>query len=145
MKRILAVILGMMLVLACTSALAETGIDTGAVLTQVVIWVLCGVLTVLGAVFTWVAKAYIIPWVRDVAVPWLTQHQLLEAAKEAVEYAEAMLGRLNGEAKLKLALEVLKDKGWDIDSDAVVQAVKAKWLELNLAQVGAGVKDTAAG
>ena len=60
----------------------------------------------------------------------------------AVEYAEAVVGRFNGEEKLKLALTVLESKGWDISSDEVLQAVKAKWQELNLAQVAAGVKGT---
>jgi hypothetical protein len=129
-----------MLVLMCASAVAEGAIDTGVILTQVVIWVLCGVLTVLGGVATWVAKKYVVPWLKDVAVPWLKQHQLLEAAKVAVEYAEAVVGRFNGEEKLKLALTVLESRGWHIDSDEVLQAVKAKWQELDLMQMAAGVK-----
>lgn len=142
MKKVLfAGMLCLMLVLLCTGAVAEMGIDTGAILTQVVIWVLCGVLTALGAAATWTAKRYVIPWLKDVAVPWLTQHQLLEAAKVAVEYAEAVVGRFNGEEKLKLALTVLESRGWNIDSDEVLQAVKAKWQEMDLAQVAAGVKE----
>ena len=143
MKKVLfAGMLCLMLMLLCTGAVAETGIDTGAILTQVVIWVLCGVLTALGAVATWAAKRYVIPWLKDVAVPWLMQHQLLEAARVAVEYAEAVVGRFNGEEKLKLALTVLESRGWNIDSDEVLQAVKAKWQEMDLAQVAAGVKGT---
>jgi len=142
MKKILWGLLCLMMVLACGVALAEGAIDTGAIVTQVVIWVLCGLLTVLGTVATWAMRRYVLPWLKDTAVPWLTQHNLLEAAKVAVEYAEATLGRFNGEEKLKLALEVLKSKGWDIDSDEVLQAVKAKWQELDLAQLAAGVKGT---
>ena len=83
---------------------------------------------------------YIIPWLKDVAVPWLQQHQLLEVAKVAVAYAKAVMGRFNGEAKRKLALTVLERNGWQIDSDEVLQAVKAKWQEMNLTQVAAVVK-----
>ncbi len=140
MKKVLWMMVCVMLVLLCTSAMAETAIDTGAIVTQVVIWVLCGALTVLGGIATWAAKRYVIPWVQEVAAPWLKQHQLLEAAKVAVEYAEAVVGRFNGEEKLKLALTVLESKGWNVKSEEVLQAVKAKWQELDLAQVAAGVK-----
>ncbi len=140
MKKVLWVMVCLMLVLLCTSAVAEVAIDTGAIVTQVVIWVLCGALTVLGGVATWAAKTYVLPWLRDVAVPWLKQKNLLDAAKVAVEYAEAVVGRFNGEEKLRLALTVLESKGWNVNSDEVLQAVKAKWQEMNLAQVAAGVK-----
>lgn len=142
MKRILAIWMLLMLVLVSTYAMAETAVDTSAVMTQVVIWVLCGVLTALGAVATWVAKSYIIPWLKDVAVPWLKQHKLLEAAKTAVEYAEAELGRHTGDEKWKLALSLLDKLGFNIDDETVVAALKAKWQELDLAQVTAGIKDT---
>ena len=59
----------------------------------------------------------------------------------AVEYAEAELGRYTGDKKWTMALELLDKLGFDIDSDEVIAALKAKWLELNLAQVAAGVKD----
>jgi len=143
MRKLLAGILCLMMVaMLCTVALAETAIDQTTVATQVVIWVLCGLLTTISAVVTWAVKKYEIPWLNTVAVPWLKQHNLLEAAKVAVEYAEAVVGRFNGEEKLKLALTVLESRGWDINSDEVLQAVKAKWQELNLAQVAAGVKGT---
>ena len=37
---------------------------------------------------------------------------------------------------------MLESKGWDINSDEVLQALKAKWQELDLTQVAAGVKGT---
>ena len=104
------------------------------------IWVLCGVLTALGALTTWAAKTYLIPWLKTTAVPWLKQHSLLEAAKVAVEYAEAIVGRYNGDEKWKLALTLLESKGWNINSTEVITALKAKWQELDLAQVAAGIK-----
>ena len=142
MKKVLAGLLCLMMVLVCASALAETVIGKAEIVTQFVIWVLCGVLTAVSALATWAVKTYVIPWMNTVAVPWLKQNHLLEAAKVAVEYAEAIVGRFNGEEKLQLALTVLESKGWDIKSDAVLQALKAKWQELNLAQVAAGVKGT---
>lgn len=140
MKKIMAMLLCLMMVLAAGLALAEAEVDTTEVITQVVIWVLCGVLTALGALATWAAKTYLIPWLKMTAVPWLRQHSLLEAAKVAVEYAEAVVGRYNGDEKWKLALTLLESKGWNINSTEVITALKAKWQELDLAQVAAGVK-----
>lgn len=136
----------LVMVLLCGSALAKTAatvatVDATTITTQIVTWGLLGILTVLGTLFGIVMKTYVVPWINAVAVPWLKQHNLLVAAQVALEYAEAVVGRFNGEEKLKLALTVLESKGWDIDSDTVLQAVKAKWLELNLAQVAAGVKE----
>ena len=144
MKRILAMLTLAVLCMAVLmpGAYAET-IDKTEVATQVAIWVLCGLLAALGALATWAINGYVVPWLRTVAVPWLTQHNLLEAAKAAVEYAESVVGRFNGEEKLQLALTVMESKGW-IKSDEVLQALKAKWLELNLAQVAAGIKGTIA-
>lgn len=140
MKKIIALLLALVLVLLCTYAVADTVIDKAEVGTQLVIWVLCGILSALGALATWAVKSYVVPWLKDVAVPWLEQHRLLEAAKVAVEYAEGMVGRFNGEEKLRVALAVLESKGW-VKSDAVLQAVKAKWVELDLQQIAAGVKE----
>ncbi len=140
MKKILAVCLTLMLVLLCTSAVAETGIDKAEVGTQVVIWVLCGILSALGALATWATKSYVVPWLKDVAVPWLKQRNLLTAAQVAVEYAEGVVGRFNGEEKLQLALTIMESRGW-VKSDEVLQAVKAKWVELDLQQIAAGVKE----
>ncbi len=98
------------------------------------IWVLCGVLIAVGALSTWTVKTYVVPWLRDVAVSWLKQNNLLEVAKVAVEYAEAAVGRFNSEEKLQLALTMLESKGWNIKNDEMLQFVKAKWQELDLAQ-----------
>ncbi len=144
MKKIIALLLALVLVLLCTYAVADTVIDKAEVGTQLVIWVLCGILSALGALATWAVKSYVVPWLKDVAVPWLEQHRLLEAAKVAVEYAEGMVGRFNGEEKLRVALAVLESKGW-VKSDAVLQAVKAKWVELDLQQIAAGVKEGVGG
>ncbi len=141
MKRILGITVCLLLVLTCGVAAAETAVDTGEIVTQVVIWVLLGVLTALGTAATWVSKTYILPWLKDTAVPWLKQHKLLQAAQTAVEYAEAMLGRYTGDQKWQMAVELLDKMGFDVNSDEVVAALKAKWRELNLAQIAAGVKE----
>ena len=140
MKRIIALLLALGLVLLCTCAIAETVIDMAEVGTQVVAWVLCGILSALGALATWAVKSYVLPWLKDAAVPWLKQRNLLTAAQVAVEYAEGVVGRFNGEQKLQIALSIMESKGW-VKSDEVLQAVKAKWVELNLQQIAAGVKD----
>jgi len=122
-------------------AYADGGtIDKAEVGTQVVIWVLCGILSALSALATWATKSYVIPWLKDVAVPWLKQRNLLATAQVAVEYAEGVVGRFSGKEKLQLALTVMESRGW-IMSDEVSQAIKAKWVELNIAQIAAGVKD----
>ncbi len=60
----------------------------------------------------------------------------------ALEYAEALLWRYTGDEKWKMALGLLKELGFDVDSDEVIAALKAKWLEMDLAQMVAGVKKT---
>ena len=95
---------------------------------------LCGALTALSALATWMLKTYMIQWIRDVAVPWLKQHNLLEAAKVAVEYAEGAVGRFSGEEKLRLALTIMESRGW-IKSDEVLQALKATCLEIMSSRV----------
>ncbi len=140
MKKITSLILTMVLLLLCTCAVAETAIDKAEVGTQLVIWVLCGILSALGALATWAAKSYVVPWLKDVAVPWLKQRNLLTAAQVAVEYAEGVVGRFNGEEKLQLALTIMESRGW-VKSDEVLQVLKAKWVELDLQQIAAGVKE----
>jgi hypothetical protein len=142
MKRILAMLMCILMVAVIpVAAMAETTVDGGQIATQVIAWALCSILAALGALATWAAKKYAIPWIRDVAAPWLEQHNLLEAANTAVEYAEAALGRYNGDDKLKMALAYLQRNGWNIESENVLAAVQAKWQELNLAQITAGVKE----
>ena len=142
MKRVLAIL---MLATLCIMTMIPVAYADGAAIdkaevgTQVVIWVLCGILTAFGALATWAAKTYILPWIKDVAVPWLRQRNLLAAAQVAVEYAEGVVGRFNGEEKLRLALTIMESRGW-IKSDEVLQAIKAKWVELNISQIAAGVK-----
>jgi hypothetical protein len=142
MKKVFAILMCILMVAVIpVAALAEATVDTGEITTQVVAWALCSILAALGAMATWTIKKYAIPWIQNIAAPWMEQHNLLEAAKTAVEYAEAALGRYNGEDKLKMALAYLQRNGWNIESENVLAAVQAKWQELNLAQITAGVKE----
>ena len=45
----------------------------------------------------------------------------------------------------RLVLTLLESKGWNINSTEVITALKAKWQELDLAQVAAGVKSAVTG
>lgn len=64
-------------------------------------------------------------------VPWLKDKQLYEAAVIVVKAAEAVYGRYNGEQKFKAALDSLKNRGYDIESEKVIEAVQAAWKELD--------------
>ena len=50
------------MVLVCGVVLAETDIGTGAIVTQVVIWMRYGLLTVLGTAVTWAMRRYMHSW-----------------------------------------------------------------------------------
>ena len=73
-------------------------------------------------------------------VPWLKNKNLYEAAIIAVNAAEAAFGRYHGEEKFLAALESLKEKGFDIDSNKVKDAVNAAWKELDMAMRADGEK-----
>ena len=73
-------------------------------------------------------------------VPWLKEKNLYEAAVIAVNAAEALYGRYKGPEKLEAALEDLKQKGFDINSKIVLNAVEAAWKELDRAMYDSGEK-----
>lgn len=73
-------------------------------------------------------------------VPWLKQRNLFDAAIVAVHAAEALYGRYNGKEKLKKALESLKEKGFDVNSSVVMDAVQAAWKQLDQAMYASGEK-----
>ena len=73
--------------------------------------------------------------------PWLETNHLMEAATIAVSAAEALYGRYHGEEKLETALAQLKEAGWDITRDDVLNAVRAAWQKMNTSQIAAGEKE----
>lgn len=79
--------------------------------------------------------------VKKYVLPWIETNHLMEAATVAVQAAQAIFGRYNGEAKLQAALEQLKNDGWDIESEKVMNALRAAWQNLNLMQIESGVKE----
>ena len=79
-------------------------------------------------------------WVRYVK-PWLEQRDLTDAAKIVVEAVEALLGRYCGEEKWRLALEKMQERGFNIDSEIVIDALRSAWQQLDTAMIAAGEKD----
>lgn len=79
-------------------------------------------------------------WVKYVK-PWLEQRDLYDAAKIVVEAVEALLGRYCGEDKWKLALEKMQERGFNIDSDIVMDALRSAWKQLDIAQMESGEKE----
>ena len=71
-------------------------------------------------------------------VPWLKEKNLYQAAVVAVNAAEALYGRYHGDEKLNAALESLKAKGFDINSNRVKEALGAAWKELDRAMYADG-------
>ena len=111
------------------------------IVTKAVVWIIGAIGAALSALLVNVTKKYIYPWLHDVIVPWLKQRGLLDAAQAAVKYAEAELGRHTGDDKWLLAQDMLASKGYNIDSTEVVEALKAAWTDLNIAQITAGIKE----
>lgn len=79
-------------------------------------------------------------WVKYVR-PWLEQRDLTDAAKIVVEAVEALLGRYCGEDKWKLALEKMQDRGFDVDSEIVMDALRSAWKQLDIDQIASGEKE----
>lgn len=73
-------------------------------------------------------------------VPWLKDKRLYDAAVIAVNAAEALYGRYNGDQKLEAALNSLKERGYDIESDKVLEAIRAAWKQLDQAMYLDGEK-----
>ena len=73
-------------------------------------------------------------------VPWLKNKNLYDAAVVAVNAAEALYGRYHGDEKLTAALNSLKEKGFDIDSSRVKEALNSAWKEMDRAMYESGEK-----
>ena len=148
MKKSLAILMALLMVLTLPlmalpfAVLAEGEAVAGPILswteifTQGVIWLISAVA---GIVFFFIWK-WLYPMLRDTVIPWLKDRNLMIIAEAAVKYAEAVLGRYNGDKKWMIALDWLRKKGWNIDSEAVLAALKSAWYSLNLDQIKAGIK-----
>ena len=98
------------------------------------------VVAVIGVIGTAVSALIGRVWVKYVC-PWLEQRDLTDAAKIVVEAVEAIFGRYCGEQKWQAALEKMVERGFNIDSDIVLDALKAAWKQLDMAMIAAGEKD----
>ena len=148
MKKIIGILLVVMVCVAplLVTAGAETttvatAVNWSTLLTQIVVWAIGA----LAAVAAWALKKYIYPWFLTAVVPWLKTHNLVTVAELAVKYAEAELGRYTGTEKWKLAIALMQAKGFDVDSDEVIAALKAAWETLDLEQIEAGIKTAGTG
>ena len=79
-------------------------------------------------------------WVKYVR-PWLEKRDLTDAAEIVVDAVEALLGRYCGEEKWRLALEKMEARGFNIDNEVVLDALRAAWQQLDLAMIAAGEKN----
>ena len=98
------------------------------------------VVAVIGVIGTAVSALIGRVWVKYVR-PWLEQRDLTDAAKIVVEAVEALLGRYCGEDKWKLALEKMQERGFNIDSDIVMDALRSAWKQLDIAQMESEEKE----
>lgn len=101
--------------------------------TQIIVALIGLLATVLTTLMTYAWKVYV--------RPWLETHELTESAKIAVNAAEAILGRHMGAEKWEYAVNAMKNAGFEIDNEAVINALKAAWNEMNLSQIMAGEKE----
>lgn len=98
------------------------------------------VVAVIGVIGTAVSALLGRVWVKYVR-PWLEQRDLTDAAKIVVEAVEALLGRYCGEEKWKLALEKMQERGFNVDSDIVMDALRSAWKRLDIDQMASGEKE----
>lgn len=98
------------------------------------------VVAVIGVIGTAVSALLGRVWVKYVR-PWLEQRDLTDAAKIVVEAVEALLGRYCGEDKWKLALEKMQERGFNVDSDIVMDALRSAWKRLDIDQMESGEKE----
>lgn len=98
------------------------------------------VVAVIGVIGTAVSALLGRVWVNYVR-PWLEKRDLTDAAEIVVDAVEALLGRYCGEDKWKLALEKMEARGFNIDNEVVLDALRAAWCQLDLKQLAAGEKE----
>lgn len=134
MKKTMAIWMVMTLLCLPVLALAEQGEAAVAVdWTALVVAVIGTAAAFLGACLRQV-------WVQQVR-PWLEQRDLSDAARIVVDAVEALLGRYCGEDKWKLALEKMQERGFNIDSDIVMDALRSAWKRLDIDQMASGEKE----
>lgn len=130
MKKLIALLLSLLLMFSIAlplSSLAEAYAHAPVDLTPIVIGI---ALLVVGVI------AFFSPKIAR----FLDTHNLRDAAEIAVRSAEALWGRYKGEEKLSTALNILKNKGYDVKLPKVLDAIRVAWQMLDVDQRMAGIK-----
>ena len=128
MKKLLILICTLCMI--CAPALAEEAVRVDV--TDVVTSLIALIAGVGAALLSYVWKRW--------AKPWLEQKKLMEVAEIVVNAVEAILGRGYGADKWILALDKMAQYGFDVESQAVEDALNAAWKKLDLSQMMAGEK-----
>lgn len=135
MKKMMYLLLGLWILLAMPElVMAETAEAVAASIDWTAL-----VVAVIGVIGTALSALLARVWVRWVR-PWLEKRDLTDAAKIVVEAAEALLGRYCGAEKWQLALEKMEARGFNIDNEVVLDALRAAWQQLNMAMIASGEK-----
>lgn len=135
MKKMMYLLLGLWILLAMPElVMAETAEAVAASIDWTAL-----VVAVIGVIGTALSALLGRVWVRWVR-PWLEKRNLTDAAKIVVEAVEALLGRYCGEDKWKLALEKMAERGFNVNADDVLDALRAAWKQLDMAMIAAGEK-----
>ena len=135
MKKMMYLLLGLWILLAMPElVMAETAEAVAASIDWTAL-----VVAVIGVIGTALSALLGRVWVRYVK-PWLEKRDLTDAAKIVVEAAEALLGRYCGPEKWQLALEKMEARGFNIDNEVVLDALRAAWQQLNMAMIASGEK-----
>ena len=135
MKKMLYLFLGLWILLAMPAlATAETAEAVAASIDWTAL-----VVAVIGVIGTALSALLGRVWVKYVR-PWLEKRDMTDAAKIVVEAVEALLGRYCGEDKWKLALEKMAERGFNVNADDVLDALRAAWKQLDMAMIASGEK-----
>lgn len=137
MKKLLLVYITLLMVVPVAALAEAEGITTEVAAS--IDWTAL-VVAMIGVIGTAVSALLGRVWVKYVR-PWLEQRDLTDAAKIVVEAVEALLGRHCGEDKWKLALEKMQDRGFDVDSEIVMDALRSAWKQLDIDQIASGEKE----
>lgn len=129
MKKLIALLLGVVL-LTCLFIPLSAFAETAPPVVDLTPLVVAFALLVLGII------GFFAPKINR----FLEDHNLTAAAEIAVKSAEALWGRYHGAEKLASVKSALEAKGYKIDDEKVMNAIRAAWQMLNMNQIGAGVK-----
>lgn len=134
MKRFAGIILALLLLPGLVMAEAATMPELGVSIDWTAL-----VVAMIGVIGTAASALLGRVWVKYVR-PWLEKRDLTDAAEIVVDAVEALLGRYCGEEKWRLALEKMEARGFNIDNEVVLDALRAAWQQLDMAMIAAGEK-----